>query len=94
MRVASRDCQHVVLRRPLQLLYPLEIREAENSDTGTEDALASAAIESPVDIEPRDGPVPKEPERRPMRAAAKRANKKGKGLDPRVTELKLDLTGT
>ena len=76
VRVASRGRQHVVLRRPLQLLYPLEIREAENSDTGAEDAFASAAIESPVDIERRDGPVPKEPERRPMRAAAKRANER------------------
>ena len=37
-------------------------READISDTGTEDTFASAAIESPVDIEPRDGPVPKEPE--------------------------------
>ena len=28
VRVALRDRQHVLLRRPVQLLYPLEIREA------------------------------------------------------------------
>ena len=74
VRVASRDRQQVVLRRPLQLLYLLEICEAENSDTGTEDAFTYAAIESPIDVELRDGPVSKEPERRPMCAAARRAN--------------------
>ena len=29
VRVASRDQQHILLKRQLQLLYPLEIREAE-----------------------------------------------------------------
>ena len=41
VRVASRDRQHVLLRRPLQLLYPLEIHEAELPEAGSEDAPAS-----------------------------------------------------
>ena len=37
VRVASRDCQHVLLKRPLQLLYPLEIQETGTPVTDTED---------------------------------------------------------
>ena len=77
MRVASRDRQHVLLRRPLQLLYPLEIHEAETPEAGSEGAPASISdvcISAPV--EKRDAPTPKEPKRHPMRATAKRANEK------------------
>ena len=41
VRVAARDCQHVLLRRPLQLLYQLQIHEAKMPETGSEDAPAS-----------------------------------------------------
>ena len=75
--LATRDRQHVLLRRPLQLLYPLEIHEAETPETSSEDAPASISdvrISAPVDE--HGAPTPKEPERRPMRATAKRANEK------------------
>ena len=52
VRVASRDCQHVLLRKPLQLLYPLEIHEAEMLEIGSEDAPASVPdvrISAPVE---------------------------------------------
>ena len=77
MRVASRDRQHVLLRRPLQLLYPLEIHETEIPETGSEDAPASISdVRISVPVEEHDAPTPKEPERRPMHATAKRANVK------------------
>ena len=41
VRVASRDSQCILLRRSLQLLYPLEIHEAKTPDAGSEDAPAS-----------------------------------------------------
>ena len=71
VRVASRDRQHILLRSPLQLFYPLEIHKAEMPETGCEDAPASipdVRISAPV--EEHDAPTLKEPERRPMCAAA------------------------
>ena len=52
MRVASRNLQHVLLRRPLQLLYPLEFHENETPETESEDARASipdVCISAPVE---------------------------------------------
>ena len=75
--LATRDRQHVVLRRPLQLLYPLEIHEAVTPEAGSEGAPASISdicISAPV--EECDAPTPKEPERCHMCATAKRANEK------------------
>ena len=52
VRVATRDRQHVLLRRPLQLLYPLEICEAEMPEpnpkvapTSNPDGHISASVE-------------------------------------------------
>ena len=73
MRVASRDCQHVQLRRSLQLLYPLEIHEAEAPETSCEYAPGSILdVRLSAPVEEHDTP----PERRPIRATAKRANEK------------------
>ena len=61
----------------LQLLYPLEIHEAETPEAGSEDAPASISdVRISAPVEKRDAPTPREPERRPMRATAKRANEK------------------
>ena len=52
MRVASRNHQHVLLRRPLQLLYPLEFHEDGTPETDSEDARASipdVCISAPVE---------------------------------------------
>ena len=52
VRVASRDHQHVLLRRPLQLLYPLEIHEAEKPEPGSEDgptSIQDVHISAPVE---------------------------------------------
>ena len=51
MRVASRNLQHVLLRRPLQLLYPLEFHGDETPEAESEDAHASipdVCISAPV----------------------------------------------
>ena len=77
VRVATRDRQHILLRRPLQLLYPLEICGTEPLEPGSGDMPASTSDDltsSPVEED--NVPALKEPERRPMRAAAKRANEK------------------
>ena len=77
VRVASRDRQHVLLRRPLQLLYPLELREADmpESTSGAEPASSpDVHISNPVGES--GAPTPEIPERRPIRAAARRATEK------------------
>ena len=66
VRVASRDHQHVLLRRPLQLLYPLEICEADIPEPSSGAAPASSLdvhISDPVGRS--DAPTDKEPERCP-----------------------------
>ena len=75
VRVASRDRQHVVLRRPLQLLYPLEI-PGEEYRANTKDATPSATVEPSVEVEQRDGLATEAPKRYPVRAAAKKANER------------------
>ena len=76
VRVASRDRQHTLLKRPVQLLYPLEISQPEHLDDtsgGTTNAQPqpdkTSETREPV-TEPLEtcGPV-----RRPVRAAAKKA---------------------
>ena len=74
VRVASRDRQHVLLRRPLQLLYPLEIHEAKMPETDSEAELTHRPVSAQVDT--CDAPTHEEPERRPVRVAAKRATEK------------------
>ena len=77
VRVASRDRQHILLRRPLQLLYPLEIHEAETLEASSGDTPISIPdVDISTPVEESDVPTLKEPERCPMRGAAKRANEK------------------
>ena len=65
VRVATRDRQHTLLKRPLQLLYPLEIHEPEPPEAPSENVSTfSQTFDAPV------------PERRPIRAAARRANER------------------
>ena len=68
VRVATRDRQHTLLKRPLQLLYPLEIHEPEPPKAPSENVPIVSRDEQTSDI-----PMP---ERCPVRATAKRANEK------------------
>ena len=55
----------------------MEVHEAETPEAGSEDAPASISdVRISAPVEKCDAPTPKEPERRPMRATAKRANEK------------------
>ena len=68
VKIASRDQQHTILKRPIQLLYPLEIH-----------CKTTATIPSPAPREPKPRePLPAEDdvtERvRPKRAAARKAD--------------------
>ena len=83
VKVTSRDRQFTLLRRPIQHLYPLEIkvldpqpatqaevtthvtdpRESENNESPDNDAVSKQVPTAVHD-----------PPRRPMRAAAKKAN--------------------
>ena len=79
VRVASRDKQHTLLKRPVQLLYPLEISQPEHADN-TLECMSSAQPqpgETLVTCESVAEPVDTcEPARRPVRAAAKKAAEK------------------
>lgn len=82
VRVASRDRQHVLLRRPLQLLYLLEIHEAEMPEakmpeTDSEhDPASTPDAQNSAPVEEHECPNLKETEGRPMRAAVKRTNER------------------
>lgn len=70
VRVATRNRQHTLLKRPLQLLYPLEIRECESVEASSDN------VPPPSSQGDDQTPVAPEPKRYPVRAAAKRANEK------------------
>ena len=65
VRVSARDQQHMLLKRPLQLLYPLEVAGAEELEVSVENAKQDVC--STPD-------VPVASAKRPVRAAAVRAN--------------------
>ena len=75
VQVATRDKQHTLLKRPVQLLYPLEISQPEHPDdtSGCTPSAQPQSEELPGTCEPLEtcGPV-----RRPIRAAAKKAAEK------------------
>lgn len=74
VRVASRDRQHTLLKRPLQLLYPLEICEPETPQLPSEAECEPSPDQPASDpAETLDAPSPA---RYPTRAAAKKANEK------------------
>ena len=81
VRVALRDRQHVLLRRPVQLLYPLEICEAI---MGVDSTHAVPNIPGPISASPEEREESEpflnascaNPKKRPTRAAAERANDK------------------
>ena len=68
VKVASRDRQHLILKRPIQLLYPLEIH-CKSTDITTSEAS--------LDPEPCES-LPKDDEAaervRPKRATSKKAD--------------------
>ena len=79
VRVAARDRQHALMRRPLRLLYPLEIHRAELPGNVSEDTSDSnAAVYTPPQEEDQVSSTLMEPERRPVRAAAKRDDERVK----------------
>ena len=55
VRVATRDRQHVLLKRPLQLLYPLEIQEAEPT---SEPAVHTSTPPPPPPLKRKNLPFP------------------------------------
>ena len=76
VRVASRDRQHTVLKRPVQLLYPLEISQSEHLDntSGGTTSGQPQPDKRPEICEPVTEPLKtREPVRRPVQAAAKKA---------------------
>lgn len=68
VRVATRDRQHTLLKRSLQLLYPLEIHEPEPPKDPSENVPIVSQ-----DEQTSDTPIP---ERHPVRAADEWANEK------------------
>ena len=79
--VTARDQQHTLLKRPLHLLYPLDVAGAEEPEVTSE---VAGAEEPEVTVEnaerdvcstSSDQPVARE---RPVRAAAVRANEQMK----------------
>ena len=75
MRVASRDRQHIFLKRPLQLLYPLEIQATEMLEPNSKEMLISNHnVHMPAALEDGDVPTLNDLERRPTRAVARKAN--------------------
>ena len=71
VRVATRDRQHTMLKRPLQLLYPLEVDRAEPPAMPSEQVPVHAAVsQADQNLDVRV-PVPK---RYPVRTAAEKAN--------------------
>ena len=62
VRVATRDRQHTLLKRPLKLLYPLEINQPEPRQ--------EAEVAPELSVQPSESPV-----RRPIRASANRARR-------------------
>ena len=76
VRVASRDRQHALLKRPVQLLYPLEISQPEHLDhtSGGTTSAQPQPDKTPETREPVTEPLETcEPVRRPVRAAATKA---------------------
>lgn len=67
VRVASRDRQHLYLRRPIQLLYPLEVRCKQPS------SIPESQVRIPPEEVIPDGNEQLRPNSRPKRAASKRA---------------------
>ena len=69
VRVSARDQQHTLLKRPLQLLYPLEVAGAEEPEDYIKNAkrdVCSTASDVPV------------ARKQPVRAAAVRTNEQMK----------------
>lgn len=77
VRVASGDHQHVLSRRPLQLLYSLEIHDPEMLEPGSRAAPASCPdVHISVPVGKNDAPTHKRPKRCQIQVAAKRATEK------------------
>lgn len=70
VRVACRDKQHLYLRRPIQLLYPLEVHSQQSYSTPEPQGL-------PDEITPEVGDVNEQV--RPRRAASRKADETMKG---------------
>lgn len=66
VRVASRDRQHLYLRRPIQLLYPLEVRCKQPS------SIPESQVRIPPEEVIPDGNEQLRPNSRPKRTASKR----------------------
>jgi len=76
VRVATRDRQHTLLKRPLKLLYPLEICEPESTPENSLQLPETHSENVPPSDPGVQTSVVSEPKRRPIRAAAERAAEK------------------
>ena len=82
VRVSSTNGKCSILERPLQRLYPMEIKST-STETPTEEPVSS-----PSDIQEQPLASTVEPRRRPLREAARRANANRQTL---IQELMQDL---
>ena len=83
VRMATRDRQQVLLRRPIQLLYPLELKSADDKPSAEESRDAESVRDSkepPVDTtsESEVADTPIETQRRPRRVAAQLGDERRK----------------
>ena len=73
VKVAAQIHQHALLRRPIQVLYPLEVHSQERAPVATVTSLSQKLSKS-VPTEPPQGPPKQEPRQRSQCSAAKQAN--------------------
>ena len=64
VRVASRDRQHTLRKRPVQLLYPLEISQTEHPDNTSEGTTSAQP-------QPDETPATREPVTEPLETCHK-----------------------
>ena len=81
VKVASQNRQHPLLRRPIQVLYPLEVHSQEKAPAATvsdDCEPETQSQENSVPTEPPQSPPEQEPRRCSQRSAATRANDRRK----------------
>ena len=78
VKVASRNRQHSLLRRPVQLLYPLEVRSPHAAQVSNEPGPEAMSQEDSFPTDTLQDPPDREPRRRSQRSAARQANDRRK----------------
>lgn len=81
VKVASQNRQHPLLRRPIQLLYPLEVHSQEKAPVASvsdEPEPETQSQEKSISTKTPQVPPEQEPRQRSQRSAAKQANDRRK----------------